>query len=768
MGFIIHRLSHSLALKIILLCCLLTAITALVVGGVSYVRMVGISEEMAVEKLASETRMIALKFAHAYEQMNQDIKVLVYLPPIQGIIRSSNHQGKDHADGSTREHWQRRLQTIFTSMMKERPHYVQMRFIGLENDGLELVRVNRMPEGFEAVTKGNLQKKSGESYFQESLEVGAGKTYISRVSYNREHGEIDSKMVPTIRVITPVFSKENGERFGLLVINIDYRMLIRNTIERIPPGAQAVVSNHKGDYIKRFEGGSVSDFEFSHKYTMPPPYFLEKIKQTQVNEQLFEAGDAKDYFVRVNMYPNNPDAYLAIILHMTENLLLQEAYQVQNYTLLLGMVLLVCSLVASTLMARRLIRPLKDMTRSVTNAQTENKVPILPVGLNDEIGELARAYQQLATKQQEMTQSLSESVERTRAIVDNTVDGMITIDERGMIGNFNKACERIFGYMADEVIGKNVHVLMPEPYHSEHDGYLKNYHDTGEKKIIGIGREVQGKRKDGSIFPIDLSVSAVNVQGRRLYSGIVRDISGRKQAEKDIADATKALQRSNEELERFAYVSSHDLKAPLRAIDQLSNWLQEDLGDALDGENKENMQTLRNRVKRMDYLLDSLLEYSRVGRERDDTDNPIVSGKALLEDIVDLLNPPEGFVIQANPAFDAMLMRRMPLHQVLLNLINNAIKHHDQPHGRIEISLQDKGESYKLAVRDDGPGIAQEFHNKIFDMFQMLRPRDQVEGSGMGLTLVKKLINQLGGSIYVESTPGSGACFYLIWPKNEE
>ena len=218
-------------------------------------------------------------------------------------------------------------------------------------------------------------------------------------------------------------------------------------------------------------------------------------------------------------------------------------------------------------------------------------------------------------------QRLQDSESRTRAILETAVDAVITIDQRGLIESVNPAAERLFGYSAAELTGKNVKLLMPSPYQEEHDGYLENYLTTGQRKIIGIGREVVGKRKDGTTFPMDLAVSEVRLGDRRLFTGIVRDVSERQQAEEKfriyaakIQAQNAELLRSNQELDDFAYIASHDLKEPLRGIHNYASFLIEDYGAQLDDDGRAKLETLQRLTQRMDALLDSLLDSSRVGR----------------------------------------------------------------------------------------------------------------------------------------------------------
>jgi signal transduction histidine kinase len=244
-----------------------------------------------------------------------------------------------------------------------------------------------------------------------------------------------------------------------------------------------------------------------------------------------------------------------------------------------------------------------------------------------------------------------------------------------------------------------------------------------------------------------------------------REIRDREQAELELQKLYRQLVRTNEELENFAYVASHDLKSPLRGIHNLADWLAEDLEPVLNEDAKRHLGLMQNRVARMEGLLDSLLQYSRIGRMEDKIS--LVDTGQLLSDLGLLLNIPDGIKINIEGGMPVLETSKTPLEIVFRNLIDNAVKHHDKPVGEIKITAREQGNLVEFTVTDDGPGIPVEFQQKIFDIFQTLKPRDEVEGSGMGLAMVKKALERHGGSITLESDPASkrGSSFIFTWPK---
>ncbi len=360
--------------------------------------------------------------------------------------------------------------------------------------------------------------------------------------------------------------------------------------------------------------------------------------------------------------------------------------------------------------------------------------------------------------------ALRESEGRLRAVIETAVDGIITIDEHRIISSANPAAERIFGYATAEMIGQNVSMLMPEPYHAAHDSYVANYLRTGERKIIGIGREVEGRRKDGSTFPLDLAVTEVRLDGRRIFIGFVRDITERKQAEekleRTVAERTAKLRETVGELEAFSYSIVHDLRAPLRAMEAFASILAKECGDQVNAAGKDYLRRIVTSAERMDNLIQDVLNYSRIVR----SELPLASLDvgSLLRGILESyqhLQPPHA-EISLERTYPRVLANEAGLTQCISNLLGNAVKFvAPGVVPRVRVWAQIRENNLRLNFEDNGIGIAQEVHGKIFEIFERLSKN--FEGTGIGLAIVKKAAERMGGSVGVESEPGNGSTFWL-------
>jgi PAS domain S-box-containing protein len=324
------------------------------------------------------------------------------------------------------------------------------------------------------------------------------------------------------------------------------------------------------------------------------------------------------------------------------------------------------------------------------------------------------------------------------------------------IGNFdgcfirlNPSWEKVFGYTPVE--------LMAEPYLNfihpdDRASTVEAAQDIGTNKSV-LSFENRYRCKDGSYRW--LLWNAMPSPERGLFYAIGRDITDKKQAQ-------AALEERNRDLDSFTHIVSHDLKAPLRAIANLSKWIEEDLEGALTEDTQQQMNLLRSRVYRMENTISGLLDYARFGKIESKIESVAVA--QLLAETVDSLAPPAAFsiAIAPMPTFDT---KRLLLSQVFANLIGNGIKHHDRSDGSIQISVQDQGDFYQFAIADDGPGIALEDRERIFTIFQSGNSQNRLDSSGIGLSIVKKIVEAETGTIRLESSLEQGTTFYFTWPK---
>jgi two-component system CheB/CheR fusion protein len=332
--------------------------------------------------------------------------------------------------------------------------------------------------------------------------------------------------------------------------------------------------------------------------------------------------------------------------------------------------------------------------------------------------------------------ALRESEAKARAIVETTVDGVITIDERGQIESFNDAAEDIFGYTEEEVMGENVKVLMPSPYHEEHDGYIRSYHETGRRQIIGIGREVTGQRKDGSTFPMDLAVSEVHLGDRLLFTGIVRDITERRRLEKEILDVTEQERR------------------------RIGQDLHDGLGQMLTGIGLLSQNLARQLAQHDRPEADDAAEITDLIREADQYARDLARGLTPVDlEASGLVAALERLVANAERLFDIECVfeevgsalvhdgtTATHMYRIAQEAVSNAVRHGQAE--RIKISLAAGARQTRLRIQDDGIGF----------------PETTGDGPGMGVHIMEYRARIVGGTLDISSTMGEGTTVTCTLP----
>jgi two-component system sensor kinase FixL len=342
-----------------------------------------------------------------------------------------------------------------------------------------------------------------------------------------------------------------------------------------------------------------------------------------------------------------------------------------------------------------------------------------------------------------LEEQVRASEARWRSIVDSAVDGIVVIDSTGHIEAFNPAAERLFGYAEREVIGKNVNMLMPSPFQEEHDGYLARYLTTGVRKIIGIGREVIGRHRDGTRFPIHLSVGEMSVNGERKFTGILHDLSVRIQMEERLREQT-ALARLGE----MAAVIAHEVKNPLAgirgAIQVIGGRLPKDSRDAV------VVREIVSRIDALNELMKDLLLFARPPQPHP----TLVDVAALIRTTADLLSSDpalKGITVDILGAVPPLPADAELLKIVFQNLLVNGAQAM-QGRGAMQVTLEPLDGMCRVTLRDSGPGIPDDVREKIFTPFFTTKAR----GTGLGLATAKRIIEAHGGSIAVHCPPGGG------------
>ncbi|MBI5559291.1 MAG: PAS domain S-box protein [Deltaproteobacteria bacterium] len=530
--------------------------------------------------------------------------------------------------------------------------------------------------------------------------------------------------------------------FGILADDREGLSKILDGVIKQKDIISASVSDKKGQLIARSLAGQHDPV---WEFTVPVITHgqLGGIEEFELLSQIQDEQSSSETligYVKLGMSPTELDLKVA---------------QVKKIILSVVVLLMVSAMIFAFLGVKYFINhPLRQLISGINEIGSGDLSSRIRIKNRDEIGKVGDAFNAMA-------ETLSTTV-ISKSFLDNIIQSMmetlIVLDNEGKIKLVNPAVSLLLGYTKEELVGRPIFTILESTsLHPEQANPLKELLAENVEKIY--------LKKSGGRVPVIFSGALItkSAKGPPDMVCVARDLTEQKQAQHDLAVYNKKLELSNRELDKFAYVVSHDLKAPLRAIANLSQWIEEDLGNSIPDNIRSHLAMLRGRVQRMESLILGILEYARVGRIG--AKKEPVDVQELIADIIDSMPVPEGFLIEISPGMPTLVTSRTQMTQVFANLIDNAVKYCKREDGRVAITAHDQGDFFEFAVIDNGPGIAPQYHEKIFEIFQTLVPRDEFESTGVGLTVVKKILTEQNCGIKVESDGSQGAAFRFTWPK---
>ncbi|WP_339067274.1 sensor histidine kinase [Teredinibacter turnerae] len=643
-------------------------------------------------------------------------------PPINGFIRALQNEDYDEQELSTLAQWDQRLKTIFVAYLESNSSIVQIRYIGLANNGRELVRVDRRPEGITVVEADGLQEKGHRDYFLAGTRLAPEQIYLSPITLNREQGKVEEPAWPTYRVVKPVYAP--GQKlFGMVVVNFDARPLLEKLTAETELGQRSVafLLNDRGDYLTH----PVKDEAFRWEYGPTDTWFTD----TSIGNQVMLT-------------------HMTSVYHRT----MATRYQMLSQEVAFDQ--------SSPPVVYRIVA---GVQKSVIDAEVFRRQLLsaaVDIALGTVIYLLLFLYLRLSEKNRQEINLRAQ----LHALFHGTNNAILSTDVNGNVLSWNPAALVLFDTQEDVIRDANAKTLLQ---FDEDSGFNRAdflrvmaglEHATLETRLV---------RKNAESVDVSLSLSPV-IDGENHRSGVAmifHDISAAKKLQHNLETLNERLQEQNAEMEKFIYSVSHDLKAPLVTIGSFTEKILNTCGDTLDEKNRHRLNRIIVNTQNMAEILNELLQLSRIVREE------IQVAPCRLKTCVDTACEAlhqqileSNASITTNDSEREFVCNGKLLANCLQNLISNAIQYCDPNRDlRISVGLKFHEHVARVWVKDNGIGIERQYHEQIFKIFERL---DVGEGNGVGLAIVKSIVEKHGGWIELDSEPGMGSTFTLCFPQD--
>lgn len=842
------------------------------------------------------------------EDTKSDVVFLARTPAVRGMQHALERGGRDHETNLSVDAWTERFQQTALAVQSTHPSYLQTRYI--DERGQEQVRVEHAEAGsVVSAPKRSLMNKATDAYFIQTMKLAPGSIYVSPIGLKRVHDRIVQPYQAVIRVATPIVDRLGRHR-GIVVITQRADALFGKFQKPIQAlGGQAYLVDQNGYFLTHPDSSKTFGFDRAIDYRLQQVHPRLAAKLASMNSFIERVTNAElpgvaphvHGFDKIYYDPNTPDNYWAVVFDLPDSVAFAPVAALRNNLLAIGLLIGTLGTLAGVLWARRFSRQASDLASTAgLIAQGDAHLRVNTATLSDEFLVLGRVLNR-------MLDALTSSDRRLTNIVSLAADAIISVDQDQCIVIFNYGAEQIFGYTAAEILGQPLDKLIPARYVEAHRDHIRRFTaDPDTSRAMNRRMGIHGRRKDGSEFPAEASISKVEENGkiqltvflrdiservqsaqallqkeelltmvgsmakvggwefdartlqgawteevarihdldpktqpnveiglqfylgesRRIIESAVdnaikhaqpydleleimsakgkhkwirtigqpvtqdgvvvkvwgsfQDISERKCIEEDIRNLNQTLERKvtertaeltavNKELEAFSYSVSHDLRAPLRAIDGFSQAVIEDCADRLDAQSMDYLNRVRSATQRMGSLIDDMLVLARVTRsemQREDVDLSQLADEVLSE--LDKAEPARQVDRRIEPGLIAQGDARL-LRLALVNLLGNAWKYTtNEPQPHIEFGALPNALGVTVYfVRDNGAGFDMAYADKLFGAFQRLHLATEFPGTGVGLAIVQRIVHRHGGKIHGEGVTGRGATFYFTLAAND-
>jgi len=757
------KITLSIRTKVMLLTLLPIILCGVLLEGLIYTK----ASPLLIENELLNLKKAALFYKSNFAQQLQPIE--------QQLLTLADTMAQKKAD-------KKALTALVDTFLRQHPEYISISLVVQESQQ-ELLNAQRTDEYTLEFLPENRLNRSHNPFIKQAMLLKKGQIHFSSFTLTQSQLKTTPELIPSVQFATPYFYQNNKV---MLIANLNATGLLTKAIPAQLKNTTAYLMNQKG-IVLYFLADKNNSFQLTQTIQVGLPEIQALLtNNSQPLEIMLSLGQKNDFHyvfsTTLHYAPLDDRHFLALVISSAKETVLEQV----NKKLLFLLVIELLGIFALSLLTyffiQKITQPLQELVFASHHLGNDFSTLNFPTDSNDELAALAQSLENMNRTIIKQNEALKNTALMNQSIMNNMSDALITIDEEGLINFFNTEAEKLFNYSAEEIKGKNVALLIPEPYKSDYANYLNRYFEKDSAKLLTqrVDIEMMGLKKDGSTFPLELSVTEMTLQRRKatdktFFIGLCRDIKERKIAEQNLKRAEeiaivarKEAEKANAAKSQFLSKMSHEFKTPLNAILGFS---QIELYDENSTADKSQIQAIYDAGNHLLTMVNDVLDLSTIEIGEINLSLEAVAVSDFFKEIYQeclLLAQEKQITVELNIAIEQAFfinVDRSKLKQVLLNLTINAVKF-NRKGGSIQLSLTRLyDDTIEFSIEDQGVGIAMNKLGLIFKPFERLNAYDQgIDGLGIGLMIAKQLTESMGGTIGVESIEKEGSRFYVCFP----